>query len=66
MGLLVASVAGLLTAEVVLRFARHALRGRFITRYAAMVLGVTLGGGFTVLLPAIFAAVCCPWCLPRV
>ncbi len=55
--MLVASVAGLLTAEVVLRFARQELRGRFISRYAAMVLGVTLGEAFTVLLPAIFVAV---------
>ena len=53
LGLSVAVAAGLVAAEVVLRFARRALRGRFFSRYAAMVLGVCLGGALTVLIPAL-------------
>ena len=56
LGLFVTSVAGLLIAEVVLRLARRVLRGRFFSRYVAMVLAVCLGGAFTVLLPALIIA----------
>ncbi len=42
LGLFVAVAAGLVGAEVVLRFARRALRGRFFSRYAAMVSGRAL------------------------
>ncbi len=56
LGLSVAVAAGPVAAEVVLRFARRALRGRFLSRYGAMVLGVSLGGALTVLIPALLIA----------
>jgi hypothetical protein len=56
LGLSVAVAAGLVAAEVVLRFARRALRGRFLSRYVAMVLGMCLGGALTVLIPALLIA----------
>ena len=57
LGLFVASAAGLLAAEIILRLVRRALQGRFFSRYAAMVLGICLGGALTVLFPALFVAV---------
>ena len=57
LGLSVAAAAGLTAAEVILRFARRALRGRFFSRYAAMALGVRLGGALTVPIPALLVAV---------
>ena len=56
-GLCIATVAGLFAAEVVLRLARRALRGRFFYRYVAMVFGMFVGGASAVLLPALFLAV---------
>ncbi len=57
LGLSVATAAGLIAAEIVLGFARRALRGGFLSRYAAMILGVSLGGALTVLSPAPLAGV---------
>lgn len=58
----VAIVAGLLAAEVVLRVMRPALEGKFLFRYAVMVLAVQLGGllvgtlmGFAILLDSTFS-----------
>ena len=40
-----------------MRLARRALWGRFLSRYAAVALGVCLGGALTVLIPALLIAV---------
>lgn len=56
-GFFIATVVGLLTAEILLRLARGMLRGHFFARYAAMALGMCLGGVLTILLPVLcFAA----------
>lgn len=57
LGLCIATAAGLLSAEVILRGARGALRGRFFSRYVAVVFGACLGGAFTVLLPGLCVAI---------
>ncbi len=56
-GLCIAAIAGLLTAEMVLRLARSALLRGFFLCYAIAALGVCLGGVLTILLPALFLAV---------
>ena len=57
LGLSVATAAGLTAAEVILRIARQALLGRFFSRYAAVALGICLGGALTVLIPALLIGV---------